>query len=144
MYVLRQLVTLSTPLGGKKQRIGEPFYQISVNCYEVAESTAGISKEATAMTLSRFYPFLVQVLSFDRCIPVMWVLPSEYIRLFPSPNLSAGTNGDYPENGSDMDGEVASSEDVGDGSELLEVSARDLARRCLEIVGDQLGLGPAL
>lgn len=35
-------------------------------------------------------------------------------------------------------------EDAGDGSDLIEVSVRDLARRALEIVGHELGLGAGL
>lgn len=31
--------------------------------------------------------------------------------------------------------------DAGDGGDLIEVTARDLARRCLELVGEEMGLG---
>lgn len=37
-----------------------------------------------------------------------------------------------------------SDEDAGDGSDLIEVSVRDLARRALELVGLELGLGAGL
>lgn len=76
----------------------------------------------------------------------MWVLPAEYRRLFPPLLPSEAMNGDTVQDsrendeGSKHDG-GEESERVGDGSQLLEVSARDLARRCLEIVGVELGFG---
>lgn len=114
-----------------------------------------ISGYGSKSHLLRFYPLFVQILSFDRCVPVMWVLPSEYKHMFPPPNPKETPNGhdghmddtDRLESGDhegDGDGgDFVFDVDVGDGSELLEVSARDLARRCLEIVGIELGLGPS-
>lgn len=52
----------------------------------------------------------------------MWILPSEYAQLF----------------GLEVNDDAA---DARDGSDLIEVSARDLARRALALVGTELGLG---
>lgn len=78
----------------------------------------------------------------------MWVLPSEYDQLFPP--LKAAVNGNAD---TDTD-EVYSPEPdhrgenveeyVGSGDDLIEVSARDFARRSLEIIGLELGLGLGL
>lgn len=83
-------------------------------------------------TLSRFYPYLLEIATSntERCLPTVWVLPSEYARLF---SLSPHT--------SEMNGDEIVEEDAGDGDDLIEVSAKDLARRCLELIGLELGLG---
>lgn len=73
--------------------------------------------------LLRYYPLLLELAFVDR-VPSMWILPSEHAQLF-------GRQTDV----GDRDA------DARDGSELIEVSARDLARRALEIVGEELALG---
>jgi hypothetical protein len=80
----------------------------------------------------------------------MWVLPSGYARLFPPTIINGATNGtsydlDIVNQDQNLDAlEEDEIVDVGDGSELIEVSARDLAKRCLEIIGLELGLGLGL
>jgi hypothetical protein len=55
----------------------------------------------------------------------MWIFPSEQAELYGVPP---------PEVNSDQ-----SELDAGDGGDLIEVNARDLARRCLELIGKELG-----
>ncbi|GMK54425.1 hypothetical protein CspeluHIS016_0110110 [Cutaneotrichosporon spelunceum] len=74
--------------------------------------------------LFRYYPLLLELV-FVPHLPSMWVLPSEHRVLF-SDEAEETTQEDA---------------DAGDGSDLIEVSARDLARRALELVGLELGLG---
>jgi len=62
----------------------------------------------------------------------MWIFPSEQAKLFDLPPV-----GNQVETGIDMNDEELN---AGDGGDLIEVSARDLARRCLELVGEELGL----
>lgn len=77
----------------------------------------------------------------------MWVLPSEYKHLLPPQTSRETPNGDSAGSDEDDTDGIDSGDDVGndvgDGSDLLEISARDLARRCLEIIGIELGLGLA-
>lgn len=72
--------------------------------------------------LFRHYKLLLELAFVPVQLPSTWMLPSEQARLF--------SNGSADE-----------TIDVGDDTDLVEVSARDLARRCLELVGDELGLG---
>jgi hypothetical protein len=89
----------------------------------------------------------------------MWVFPSEQARLFAryptsDPSSRIGTSGDGEETlrvstgstgsveGSGASGESQSHAEIsaGDGGDLIEVNARDIARRCLEVIGEELGL----
>lgn len=81
----------------------------------------------------------------------MWVLPSEYRQLLPRHTPRGIPNGDsdtdhtgLTETGDNVENNVDVDVDAGDGSDVLEVSARDLARRCLEMIGIELGLGVSL
>jgi hypothetical protein len=105
-------------------------------------------------------------LSFVRCpLPSMWVFPSEQARLFgryptsdPSSQMgtsvdgedtlrnSTGSTGSVEGSGSSgpsgASGESQSHAEIsaGDGGDLIEVNARDIARRCLEVIGEEMGL----
>lgn len=65
----------------------------------------------------------------------MWLLPSEHRQLFSSKGTSIANGYSH-----DDDQEEVEEADAGDGASLLEISARDLARRALELVGEELGL----
>lgn len=65
-------------------------------------------------------------LSFSRStLPSMWIFPTEHAELFnlPPPQEEPG-------------GTV----DAGDGGDLIEVNAKDIARRCLELIGEEMRL----
>lgn len=111
---MRQLLALSVPQSG-------------------AEESAKLASTSPKAHLFRFYPQLLDISFLDYGIPTMWVLPSEYARLFPPP-ASPPINGEEH-------GEEDTEADVGDGADLIEVSARELARWCLVIIGKELGLG---
>jgi hypothetical protein len=64
----------------------------------------------------------------------MWLLPSEHRQLFDPESISVNGASDVH----DVD-EVAAS--AGDGDNLIQISGKDLARRALELVGQELGLG---
>lgn len=93
----------------------------------ISTASAGTAPLASATSnsprahLFRYYPLLLE-LAFVPKVPSMWILPTEHAQLF----------------GLEVDDDVA---DARDGSALIEVSARDLARRALELVGDELSLG---
>jgi hypothetical protein len=88
----------------------------------------------------------------------MWIFPDEYAQIYaleaPKPTVVAngveevrsvggnGTPSDVVAQDETVDGDETM--DAGDGGELIEVSARDLARQCLEIVGMEIGLGLGL
>ncbi|BEJ02954.1 hypothetical protein CcaverHIS641_0101290 [Cutaneotrichosporon cavernicola] len=77
--------------------------------------------------LFRYYPLLLELAFVPAHLPSMWILPSEHRVLF-----------------FDEEGGGEGTEDAGDGSDLIEVGVRDLARRALELVGLELGLGPGM
>ncbi len=85
----------------------------------------------TAYTTSRrapllhFYPILLELSFLRTTLPSMWIFPSEHARLFSLPQLENEPNGVF---------------DAGDGGDLIEVNARDIARRCLELIGKEMGL----
>lgn len=58
----------------------------------------------------------------------MWLFPDEHAKVFGIPTAN-GT--------SDTEEDVM---DAGDGGDLVEVSAKDLARRCLEVISGEMGL----
>ena len=92
--------------------------------------------------LFRFYPLLLEVAFLDGHIPSMWMFPDEHAKLYDatSPtesNVSDGETVDHQTSGAEVNGIM----DVRDGGDLIEVTARDLARRCLEIVGAEMGMG---
>jgi hypothetical protein len=55
----------------------------------------------------------------------MWIFPAEHARLFGLPRPEDESNAVV---------------DAGDGGDLIEVNAKDLSRRCLELIGEELGL----
>ncbi|CAK9786560.1 hypothetical protein CC85DRAFT_283171 [Cutaneotrichosporon oleaginosum] len=79
--------------------------------------------------LFRYYPLLLELAFVPAHLPSMWILPSEHRVLFED---------EFEE------GEEGSETDAGDGSDLIQVSVRDLARRALELVGLELGLGAGM
>lgn len=99
-----------------------------------ANGTRTPLQEATARSprahLFAYYPLLLQ-LAFVPSAPSMWVTPGEYLRLF----------------GKGIDGQAddSLSRPVENGTseeeDMVEVSARELARRALELVGEELCLG---
>lgn len=66
------------------------------------------------------------------------MFPDEYRQLFEMRREEDFADG--LTNGDDSMGTEEGGRDAGDGGELIEVTARDLARRCLELVGVELGL----
>lgn len=73
----------------------------------------------------------------ELAIPSMWIFPSEYRQLFDSQFLAMPTGQLSGANGGDI---FHNGENAGDGADLIEVTARDLARRALELLGEELGL----
>lgn len=66
----------------------------------------------------------------------MWLFPSEHAQLFELPE----TNGENRDEATGKEEKTSEVLDAGDGGDLFEVNARDLTRRCLELVGEELGL----
>jgi hypothetical protein len=93
--------------------------------------------------LFAYYPLLLQ-LAFVPSAPSMWVTPPEYYRLFgkdvaDDAGLSGlGADEDAPRQSMDVNGDIGP--ERGD-EDMVEVSARELARRALELVGEELCLG---
>ncbi|WWC65124.1 uncharacterized protein I303_107738 [Kwoniella dejecticola CBS 10117] len=130
LFVLRHLATMHVWRGSlKTDKKG-------------SETLAAIYEKSSRSHLFHFYPSLLQF-SFLPHTPSMWIFPSEHAHLFGSPthppnghqdldsnNIQNGANGDIDEQ------EI----DAGDGGDLIEVNAGELAKRCLELIGEELGL----
>lgn len=69
-------------------------------------------------------------------MPSLWVTLSEQAELLgtSAPNLVTGQEDALDETVSQLDAE---------DEELVEVNAKDLAKRCLELIGLEMGLGDA-
>lgn len=139
LYILRQLSTM---------RVAPGSVPLPPKCSPALEAACKTSDRAH---LLHFYPLLLELGFLAGHLPSMWIFPSEY-RTLLSLSLAGGTDlsDDSPEarvNGmSESEREGAESKesdgqvDAGDGGDLIEVSARDIARRCLELLGEDLGL----
>ncbi|WOO78809.1 Protein MON2 [Vanrija pseudolonga] len=128
LYVLRHLVTMTLWEGSVPIPDGD------------GESPTALAKASAASSrahLFAYYPLLLELAFVPAHLPAMWILPSEHVRLFAG--VEPRVNGERGEGEDSEDGE----EDARDGTDLIEVSARDLARRCLELVGLELGLSSA-
>lgn len=68
-------------------------------------------------------------------MPSMWIFPDEHKWLF-----STATDRDEAIDSVTPTESADSAMSAGDGGDLIEVSIRDLARRCLELIGVELGL----
>lgn len=113
LYVLRHLVTLR-------------LWPDAANGSLTPTTRAAASPRAH---LFRYYPILLELAFVPAHLPSMWILPSEHRLLFEDDPEES----EWREEGSEVD--------AGDGSDLIEVGVRDLARRALELVGLELGLG---
>ncbi|RXK40656.1 hypothetical protein M231_02113 [Tremella mesenterica] len=141
MYILRHLVTL---------RIWEDtissFSHVSVTL-QTAYSTSSRAH------LFHFYPLLLELCFFIVPLPSMWIFPSEHAQLMSlTPESSTSRRPSHESrvepDGSGYDGgetQLSQSRseviDAGNGEDLVEINARDIARRCLELVGEEMGLG---
>jgi hypothetical protein len=105
--------------------------RILVNAYETSPRAH----------LFHFYPVLLEM-SFTRCrLPSMWIFPAEHAKLFGLPEESTGADVEADGDGDGEDGQSGKNGvSAGDGADLIEVNARDIARRCLELIGEEMGL----
>ena len=125
LYILRHLATL---------RIG-PNTIPPTNGVSFGSSTRG--------HLFHFYSVLLDLAFLRAPLPSMWMFPSEHATLF---GLTIETQ--VPDTGAERAAQEGSSTeanggpelDAGDGDELIEVGARDMAKRCLELIGEEMGI----
>jgi hypothetical protein len=69
--------------------------------------------------LTGFYPLLLDLSFMEHSVPSTWIYPSEHHRIFSDDGQAKGD-------------EVS---EVDHESELVEVPSKDLAKRCLELIG---------
>jgi hypothetical protein len=97
---------------------------------------ATITKTSNRSHLFHFYPLLLEVAFSNGPVPSMWLFPSEYRSLFVDSSDHADADGT-----SEIVEEVEGDDvDARDGADLIEISVKDLARRCLELVGSEMGM----
>lgn len=154
LYILRHLATLrAAPTAtASSGSAGEPSAS-------PPSALAAAAKASPRALLFAFYPLLLDIAFLQGATPSMWMFPDEHARLYddgadssktvPNPmdetaDTHARTNGhvrgDADTKDKDDQHNDETEADAGDGADLIEVTAKDLARRCLEIVGIELGL----
>ncbi|KAK8850458.1 hypothetical protein IAR55_004376 [Kwoniella newhampshirensis] len=116
LYILRHLATMKV-------------WEGSMNSTKPgSETLATVYKTSARSHLFYFYPILLEFSFIQNQMPSMWIFPSEQAKLFDLPDRE-----DFP------DGEEQLN--AGDGGNLIEVTAKELARRSLELIGVEMGLG---
>ena len=127
IYILRHLISLRLTPGTAPK---------PASASSLASAILGESSRAH---LFHLYPLLLELSFVQAPLPSIWVFPSEYAQLLAVPG-SAETGARGLVNGDRQVDEDADGYDAGDGADLIKVDARDLARRCLELVGEEMGL----
>lgn len=112
LYVLRHLVTMTLWEGSNPMTDG------------ASTPLASAAAASPRAHLFQYYPLILEIAFVPATLPSMWIRPDEHARLFG------------------LDGDGAEADAPRDGTDLIEVSARDLARRALALVGEELRLGP--
>ncbi|WVQ85868.1 hypothetical protein IAT38_008036 [Cryptococcus sp. DSM 104549] len=128
LYILRHLATMKV-------------WPSSVDADDTGRNLlASVYKVSPRSHLLQFYPILLEFSFIQSHMPSMWIFPSEQAQLFghheqPADGEDFGETRQKGENGREE------GLDAGNGEYLVEVNARELARRCLELIGSELGLG---
>jgi hypothetical protein len=88
-----------------------------------------LAKDPTPSTdhLVGFYPLLLDLSTMERNIPSTWILPSEHDRIFTDAIV-----------GEVEDDDAQKSVDDDDLDDAVEITSRDLAKRCLELIGREI------
>ncbi|WVW80931.1 hypothetical protein I302_102922 [Kwoniella bestiolae CBS 10118] len=127
LFVLRHLATMQVYEGS-----------MTVD-HEGSKTLSAIYKTSTRSHLFHFYKMLLQF-SFLPHTPSMWIFPSEHSLLFGLPLRGREDSQIRNDDGQEIN-EDEERVNAGDGGDLIEVSAGELARRCLELIGEEMGLG---
>ncbi|KAK4688854.1 hypothetical protein P7C73_g1265, partial [Tremellales sp. Uapishka_1] len=118
LYILRHLATMRVWGGSMTATIQE------------SNALSTPLQDSTRSHLLLFYSLLLQISFLRTTLPTMWIFPSEYSVLFGQPLPEVENRDSFDE----------INIDAGDGGDLLEINARDIARRCLELIGEEMGL----
>lgn len=147
MFILRHLVTMRVMPDTLPESLNSESSILSSICSWLISSASPIlstiSSTSSRAHLFSLYPLLLDLSFHPGPIPSMWIFPDEHRRLFetspeaeePFEELDGVSDLRIDEEPIDRLGR-----DAGDGGDLIEVTARDLARRCLELVGIELGI----
>ncbi|ADV19956.1 hypothetical protein I305_00461 [Cryptococcus gattii E566] len=103
---------------------------------QASELLKAVYEKCPRSHLLQFYPLLLDLSFAQDYMPSLWVTLSEQAELLGTsvPELEIGREDALDEPGSQLDAE---------DEELVEVNAKDLAKRCLELIGLEMGLGDA-
>ncbi|WVQ95482.1 hypothetical protein IAU59_002579 [Kwoniella sp. CBS 9459] len=131
LFVLRHLVTMHVWEGGVQ------------DLESVSPTLSVIYDTSSRWHLFYFYPLLLQFSFIASPTPSMWIFPSEHSELFglsaPS-SLSPSSSTPGLSTVQPFNEEENEEVNAGDGGDLIEVTAKDLARRCLELIGEEMGM----
>ena len=115
LHILKTLATLRVPSARDGGSDSELLFTQRRQADPIADK---VNDASSSGHLLGFYPLLLDLSFMKHSIPSMWICPSEHHRIF-----------------SDVgQGKVDGSSTV-DESGLIEVTSKDLAKRCLELIG---------
>jgi hypothetical protein len=121
LYVLKTLATLrvpSTQYGGSNGKLSNVHQDQADPIIDKANNTPSSSH------LVGFYPLLLDLSFMEHSVPSTWIYPSEHHRIFSDVGQA----------------KVDGVSEVDDESELVEVTSKDLIKRCLELIGRERSL----
>lgn len=144
MFILRHMVVLqiapdTLPTGDHSEIPTFSYSRVPLTS-AVAPLLKAASTTSTRAHLFTLYSQLLELSFFSGPVPTMWIFPAEHKHLFEDPAESPALPNGSGDRIEDDEAEDQLEMNAGDGGDLLEVTARDLARRCLELIGVELGL----
>jgi hypothetical protein len=125
LYVLKTLATLrvaSVQDGGSDGKL-------NVLRRDQAESISDkVNKPTSSSHLVGFYPLLLDLSFMEHSVPSMWIYPSEHQRIFSDVAFTK------------VDEHVKEAPEIEDENQVVEVTSKDLAKKCLELIGRERSL----
>jgi len=118
LYVLKTLATSRVPStqdGGSNGKLSNVHQDQADPIVDKANKTPSSSH------LIGFYPLLLDLSCIEHSVPSTWMNQSEHHRIFSSVGQA----------------KVDEASEVDVESELVEVTSKDLVKRCLELIGQQ-------
>jgi hypothetical protein len=125
LYVLKTLATLRVASAQDGASDGKLVVVYRGQAEILADK---VNNTPSPSHLVRFYPLLLDLSFMEHSVPSMWINPSEHHRIFSD---VAQTK---------VDEHVIEGPEIEDGNQFVEVTSKDLAKKCLELNGRERSL----